>query len=143
MPDHTIQIDEKTVEEHIMRLARHGAWGETGVWRTVYSPEWIAAQEEVSGWLQDAGFEVWQDAVGNVWGRIQGTEDTGGSIATGSHIDSQTPGGRYDGALGVISGFLAIKSLVEQYGQPRRTVEVVSMCEEESSRFPSTNFWGS
>jgi allantoate deiminase len=142
MTTNTVQINQGDVEQRIMSLARHGAYGETGVWRTVYSPEWVAAQDEVASWFEQAGFEVWRDAVGNVWGRVQGTEP-GKSIATGSHIDSQTPGGRYDGALGVISGFLSVKALVEQYGQPKQTLEVVSLCEEESSRFAATNFWGS
>jgi allantoate deiminase len=143
MPEKSITVSPDLVEQHVMSLARHGAYGETGVWRTVYSPEWVAAQDEVAGWFEAAGFEVWRDAVGNVWGRMRGTEDSDSVIATGSHIDSQTPGGRYDGALGVISGFLAAKTLVEQYGRPRKTIDVVSMCEEESSRFASTNFWGS
>jgi allantoate deiminase len=142
MAQRTIQIDPTEVQQHIDSLARHGAHGETGVWRTVYSPEWVAAQDEVAGWFANAGFEVWRDPVGNVWGRVQGTED-GKTVATGSHIDSQTPGGRFDGALGVISGFLAVKSLVEQAGRPKKTLEVVSLCEEESSRFAAANFWGS
>jgi allantoate deiminase len=142
MASETVRIDQSEVERRIMSLARHGAHGETGVWRTVYSPEWVAAQDEIAAWFEQAGFDVWRDAVGNVWGRVQGSEP-GPSIATGSHIDSQTPGGRYDGALGVISGYLAVKSLVETYGQPKRTLEVVSLCEEESSRFAATNFWGS
>ena len=82
------------------------------------------------------------DAVGNVWGRLAGTE-AGPVVATGSHIDSQNPGGRYDGALGVIAGIVALRALREQFGEPRRTLEAVSLCEEEASRFHATNFWGS
>jgi len=33
--------------------------------------------------------------------------------------------------------------LKAQFGQPKRTLEAVSLCEEEGSRFPSANFWGS
>ncbi len=90
------------VERYIFDLARHGAYGETGVWRVAYSPEWVDAQNQVTGWLEDAGLEARNDAVGNVWGRLAGTE-AGPVVATGSHIDSQNPGGRYDGALGVIA----------------------------------------
>ena len=83
-----------------------------------------------------------RDAVGSVWGKLAGSE--GGSvIASGSHIDSQTPGGRYDGALGVVAGLVALRTLREQFGSPRRTLEAVSLCEEEASRFHATNFWGS
>ncbi len=137
-----IDVDPALVERYVLALARHGAHGETGVWRTVYSPEWVAAQDEVSDWLEQAGLEVRRDAVGNVWGRLPGT-DGGPVVATGSHIDSQTPGGRYDGALGVIAAVVALRSLREQLGPPRRTLEAVSLCEEEASRFHATNFWGS
>ena len=137
-----VDVDAALVERYIFDLARHGAHGETGVWRTVYSPEWVAAQKEVGDWLRDAGLEARQDAVGNVWGRLEGTGG-GPSVVTGSHIDSQNPGGRYDGALGVIAAVVAGRSLREQFGPPRRPLEVVSLCEEEASRFHATNFWGS
>jgi len=137
-----IDVDAGLVERLILELARHGAYGETGVWRTAYSPEWVAAQDQVAAWFGEAGLEARRDAVGNVWGTLAGSEG-GPVIATGSHIDSQTPGGRYDGALGVIAGLVALRTLREQFGTPRRTLEAVSLCEEEASRFHATNFWGS
>jgi allantoate deiminase len=137
-----VDVDPALVERYLLELAQHGAYGETGVWRTAYSPEWVAAQDQVSAWLEDAGLEVRSDAVGNVWGRLAGAEG-GRVVATGSHVDSQNPGGRYDGALGVIAGIVALRSLHEQFGRPRRTLEAVSLCEEEASRFHATNFWGS
>lgn len=137
-----IKIDAQLVEHYLTELARFGAYGETGVWRTVYSPEWVAAQHQVMVWADEAGLNTWQDAVGNVWGRLAGSE-RGPSIVTGSHIDSQAPGGRFDGALGVVAGLVALRALREQFGPPRRTLELLSLCEEESSRFPSANFWGS
>ncbi|HUG13610.1 MAG TPA: hydantoinase/carbamoylase family amidase [Thermomicrobiales bacterium] len=138
----TITLDPSRIERDLMSLARHGAYGETGVWRTVYSPEWVAAQDQIAEWAAEAGLAVWRDAVGSVWGRLAGT-GAGKSIVTGSHIDSQAPGGRYDGALGVVAALTAVRTLHEQFGQPRRTLEIVSLCEEESSRFPSASFWGS
>ena len=137
-----IEIDPVAVEDAILSLARHGAHGETGVWRVAYSPEWSCAQAQVEEWLASAGLEVRRDAVGNVWGRLEGTEP-GAVIASGSHIDSQTPGGRYDGALGVVAAVAAVRALKEQVGRPRRTLEVVSLCEEEASRFRAAGFWGS
>lgn len=136
-----ITIDPRLVEHYVMTLARHGAVGETGVSREVYSPAWMAAQDEIARWCTEAALEVRRDAVGNVWGRLEGSAG-GPSIVSGSHIDSQTPGGRYDGALGVIAALVAVRSLQEQYGRPRRTIEVVSLCEEEETRFKA-RFWGS
>jgi allantoate deiminase len=137
-----VEIDPKLIERHVLELARHGAYGETGVWRTAYSREWAAAQDQVAAWFADAGLEVRRDAVGNVWGRIEGSEP-GGVIVSGSHIDSQTPGGRYDGALGVVAALVAVDALRRRFGRPRRTIETVSLCEEEASRFPAASFWGS
>jgi len=137
-----IEIDPVAVEDALLSLARHGAHGETGVWRVAYSREWSSAQAQVEEWLAAAGLEVRRDAVGNVWGRLEGTRP-GPSIVSGSHIDSQTPGGRYDGALGVVAALAAVRALKEQVGPPRRTLEVVSLCEEEASRFRAASFWGS
>jgi allantoate deiminase len=135
-------VDANVVEEMLAELARHGAVGETGVSRLVYSPEWVAAQDQVAAWLADAGLRVERDAAGNVWGFLDGSEP-GGAIVTGSHIDSQKPGGRFDGALGVVAGVLALRSLRDEHGRPRRTLAAVSLAEEEASRFARTNFWGS
>jgi allantoate deiminase len=137
-----VDVDGGLLERQVLELARHGAHGETGVWRTAYSPEWVAAQEQVAAWFADAGLEVRRDAVGNVWGRLEGGR-AGGVVASGSHIDSQTPGGRYDGALGVLAALAAVSALRGSFGRPSRTIEIVSLCEEEATRFHATNFWGS
>jgi len=137
-----IDIDPESVERHLQQLARFGAVGPTGVSRPVYSPEWVAAQDQVAAWGREADLAVRRDAVGNIWSRLNGTED-GKVIVTGSHIDTQRPGGRYDGALGVIAGLIALSALKQQLGLPKRPLEAVSLCEEEGSRFGRTHFWGS
>src|SRR3954449_278311 len=137
-----IDIHPQLVERFVAELSAHGRYGDTGVWRTAYSPEWVSAREQVAGWCREAGLEVRTDAVGNLWGRLEGTEP-GGAIVTGSHLDSMTPGGRFDGALGVIAAVIAVGSLHRQAGRPRRSLEIVALCEEEASRFPNAAFWGS
>lgn len=137
-----IRIDAELVERRVMELARIGQCAETGVCRTVYSPEWVAAQDVVARWFREAGLATRFDAVGNVWGRVEGT-DGGTAVVSGSHIDTQLPGGRYDGALGIIAALTAIEALVAQFGPPRRPVEALSLCEEEHSRFARAGFWGS
>ena len=129
-----IQIDPEQLERYILELATHGAVGETGVSRPVYSPSWASAQAQVAHWAQIAGLIVRRDAVGNLWGALPGSE-AGPSIVSGSHLDSQCPGGRYDGALGVIAALSALGALRAQLGAPRRTLELLVLCEEESSRF--------
>ncbi len=137
-----ITIDPAQVERFVFGLAQYGAWGDTGVWRPVYTPEWIAAADCFAGWCTEAGLAVTRDAVGNIWGRLDGRE-SGGAIVSGSHLDTQCPGGRYDGALGAIAALVAVEALHRQFGPPRRTLEVLALCEEESSRFATAGFWGS
>src|SRR5207249_11228569 len=90
--------------------------------------------------MKEAGLLVRRDAVGNVWGGVEGQRG-GRAIVTGSHIDTVRGGGALDGALGVVAGLEAVASLVAQFGRPTRILECVAICEEEGSRF-STNFWG-
>lgn len=137
-----INVDPQHVERLILDLGRIGEHSGTGVWRTVYSPEWLAAADLFADWCRDAGMTVSRDAAGNVWGRLDGT-DPGPSVVSGSHIDTQTPGGRYDGALGAIAALVAIAVLNRQFGKPRKTLEVLALCEEEGSRFPAASLWGS
>ena len=138
----TLSIDAAEVERMILTLGAIGTHSSTGVWRRVYEPDWVAAQALMAQWMGAAGMAARYDAVGNLWGRVEGTEG-GPAVASGSHIDSQCPGGRYDGALGVLAAFIAIRALVAKYGPPKRPLEVLSLCEEEGSRFPKAGFWGS
>lgn len=113
-----------------------------GVTRLLYTPEWSRAQHFLMERMSGMGLEVRRDEVGNVYGRLSGSENTGKVILTGSHIDTVVNGGNYDGAYGVAAAVIALHHLQRTFGQPLRTLEVVSFCEEEGSRFPLT-FWGS
>src|SRR5438876_11042961 len=134
-------MDPAFLERRRGELYVIGAEPDGGAYRPLYGPAWATAVERVERWLKDAGLRTRRDAVGNLWGRAEGT-DGGKSIVTGSHIDTVRHGGRLDGALGIVAGLTAVESLLKTNGKPRRTLEVVAICEEEGSRF-STNFWGS
>jgi allantoate deiminase len=108
--------------------------------RFIYTEPWRLAKVHVAGWMADIGLATRDDAVGNLYGKIEGSA-AGRAILTGSHIDTVIDGGRYDGALGVIASVTAIEALVRHYGRPRRTVEVLVTCDEEGGRF-RTDFWG-
>jgi allantoate deiminase len=133
-------IDPARIDELLAAMALHGAHPGGGMARVVYTPEWQAAVDELDGRLREAGFETRRDAVGNLFGRVEGSQ-AGSVVATGSHIDTAVHGGRFDGTAGVVCSFVALDALLREHGAPRRTVELVAICDEESSRFPS-NFWG-
>ena len=135
-----VAIDERRLLRRLDDLAQRGALAQGGIYRALYTPAWSSAMELVTGWLKEAGLFVRRDAVGNVWGRIEGSRG-GRAIVTGSHIDTVRGGGALDGALGVVAGIEAVTSLWERFGRPARITECVAICEEEGSRF-DTNFWG-
>lgn len=135
-----VAIDERRLLRRLDELAQRGALPGGGLYRALYTPAHVAATELVFGWMKDAGLLVHRDAVGNIWGRIEGSRG-GRAIVTGSHIDTVRGGGPLDGALGVVAAVEAVVSLVSQLGRPTRILEAVAICEEEGSRF-NTNFWG-
>lgn len=112
-----------------------------GLTRLLYSDEWYNAQNKMKEEMEAIGMTAEFDAVGNLFGTIPGSEGSG-VIATGSHIDSVVEGGNLDGQFGILAGLVAIKNLYEKHGQPKKGLQVISMAEEEGSRFPYV-FWGS
>ncbi|MGD8150654.1 Zn-dependent hydrolase [Ornithinimicrobium sp. Y1694] len=126
----------------VEQLGRIGENDHAGMDRPVYSRAWREAQDFVAAAMTQAGLSVSQDQAGNVFGRLEG-QSAEGTVLTGSHIDSVIDGGKYDGALGVLSGLAALETLIATGTKPRRPVEVVSLCEEEGSRFPGAAYFGS
>ncbi|MDU0156680.1 allantoate deiminase [Bacillus cabrialesii] len=133
---------KNSIADYIEWLAQYGASADGGVTRLLYTKEWMDAQLAVKTEMSSFGLETRFDDVGNVFGRLSGTHSPDEVIVTGSHIDTVINGGKYDGAYGVLAAMLAIKQLKETYGAPKKTLEAVSLCEEEGSRFPIT-YWGS
>ncbi|MEW4024007.1 allantoate deiminase [Bacillus sp. YAF8] len=133
---------KNSITDYIEWLAQYGASADGGVTRLLYTKEWMDAQLAVKTEMSSFGLETRFDDVGNVFGRLTGTQSPDEVVVTGSHIDTVINGGKYDGAYGVLAAMLALKQLKETYGAPKKTLEAVSLCEEEGSRFPMT-YWGS
>jgi hydantoinase/carbamoylase family amidase len=112
--------------------ARIGADG-GGVSRFAWSPELAEANAWLLGRLQELGLESELDAAGNVIGRWNAGE--GKAVLVGSHLDTVPRGGRYDGALGVLSALEAVRMLRAEGADPVRPLWVVSFNDEEGSRF--------
>ncbi|MFZ4452645.1 M20 family metallo-hydrolase [Salibacterium aidingense] len=123
-------------------LFTFGRTKENGTTRLLYSDSWLNAQHAIYDKLKSSGLSPFFDDVGNLYGRVEGTEADDAAIVTGSHIDSVVNGGKYDGTYGIIASLLAVHHLLNEYGPPKKRIDVVSLCEEEGSRFPLT-FWGS
>ncbi|QKS60139.1 allantoate deiminase [Paenibacillus barcinonensis] len=130
------------IEDMVEWLASYGSDNSGGVTRLLYDPAWSAAQKAVQAKIEHLGLTARYDDVGNLFGRLAGRDPEAKVVLTGSHIDTVTGGGKYDGAFGIIASLLAVEYLLTHHGQPLKPIEIVSLCEEEGSRFPMT-YWGS
>src|SRR5712691_150793 len=139
MNENPFSIEPQEMQRLVETLGAIGEQPGGGIIRHVYDPSWVAARQQLAEWMRDAGLAVREDGVGNMFGRIDG--DSPRTVLTGSHVDTVRLGGRYDGALGVLSALAALRVLRERAGKPKKSLEMVALCEEEDSRFHA-NFWG-
>lgn len=138
-----MSVSTQEISEIIDWLAQYGCQSEgQGMIRLLYTPEWLAAQQALKGRFEQAGMTTEFDAVGNLKGTFVGSDPAAGAVASGSHVDTVVNGGKLDGALGIEAAYLAMVDLMRTHGQPKKSLSVVSMAEEEGSRFPYV-FWGS
>jgi allantoate deiminase len=103
--------------------------------RTLLSPAMRRANDQVGGWMSAAGLSVREDAVGNLIGRLEGTDQRGKTLVLGSHLDTVRDAGRFDGALGVLLPIVVLAELRRRGRRLPFAVEVVGFSEEEGVRF--------
>ena len=98
----SINID-RLWERHKI-LAKFGQISKTGVNRQALSDEEIQARKQIIEWANKINLEISTDKVANIFFKLPGFDNNKPVVMTGSHIDSQPTGGRYDGVLGVLIG---------------------------------------
>lgn len=118
-----------------MTLAEIGATPKGGCRRLALTDEDRLARALFIEWAEAAGCTVTVDRMGNMFARRPGTDNTLAPIATGSHLDTQPSGGRFDGPLGVMCGLEVLRTLADGGVETRRPIEVVVWTNEEGSRF--------
>lgn len=116
-------------------MARIGATPAGGVDRPALSPSDIAACRLLIEWGKSLSLKPSRDAVGNLFLRLQGTDAAAAPVVSGSHLDSQPTGGKYDGVYGVLAALEACEAIVDSGQMPRRSIEVVAWMNEEGGRF--------
>jgi beta-ureidopropionase / N-carbamoyl-L-amino-acid hydrolase len=119
-----------------MQMAEIGATPHGGCNRQALTDADMAGRKLLSQWAQAAGCGVRVDAVGNIFARRPGREDTLPVVMTGSHLDTQPTGGKFDGVYGVLAGLEVIESLNDHEMTTVHPIELSVWCNEEGSRFP-------
>ena len=114
-------------------LAKFDAIGRTpgGINRVAYSDADLAGRAFTLDLFKEAGLDPRIDTAGNIIGRVEGSDRSLRPILIGSHVDSVTDGGNFDGVVGSFGAIEAARSLREQNVRLRHPLEVVVWSNEE------------
>jgi len=130
-----IRIDGQRLWASLMELAKIGATQKGGVCRLALTDLDRQARDLFRRWCEAAGCTVTVDKMGNMFARRPGRDNSLPPVMTGSHIDSQPTGGKFDGAYGIMAGLEVVRTLNDYNYETQRPVEVAVWTNEEGSRF--------
>jgi N-carbamoyl-L-amino-acid hydrolase len=120
-------------------LARFDAVGRTGggINRVAYSDADLAGRTFTLGLFREAGLTPRIDAAGNILARLEGAEPSLPPIVIGSHVDSVTDGGNFDGPVGSFGAIEVARTLRERGARLRHPLDVVVWQNEEGGTIGS------
>ena len=130
-----LRIDGPRLWASLMELAKIGATPKGGVCRLTLTDLDKQGRDLVSRWAREAGMTVTIDKIGNGFLRRPGRNNALPPIVTGSHIDTQPTGGKFDGNYGVLAGIEVVRTLNDHGIQTEAPIEVAWWTNEEGSRF--------
>jgi len=133
-------VDEARHWARLMEMAELGAIpGPTpedpGVNRACLTPLDRTARRKLIGWGAEIGLTAAVDEMGNLFLRHEGTDPAAAPVLTGSHMDTQPNGGRFDGIWGVLAGLEAVQAIRAAGIATKRPIEIVAWTNEEGGRF--------
>ncbi len=130
-----LKINAQRLWDSLMLFAEIGATDKGGCNRQALTDLDKQARDLWVSWAEDAGCSIRIDTMGNIFARREGLKDDLPVVMTGSHIDTQPTGGKFDGVYGVLASLEVIRSLNDQGVQTNHPIEAVIWTNEEGARF--------
>jgi N-carbamoyl-L-amino-acid hydrolase len=130
-----LRINGPRLWTSLMDLARIGATDKGGVKRLALTDLDRQGRDLVVQWGREAGLAITVDKIGNVFMRREGANPALPPVVTGSHIDTQPTGGKFDGNYGVLAGLEVVRTLNDLQIRTDAPIEVAFWTNEEGSRF--------
>jgi beta-ureidopropionase / N-carbamoyl-L-amino-acid hydrolase len=130
-----IRIDADRLWDSLMEMAKIGATEKGGVCRLALTDLDKEGRDLFVRWCREAGCTVTVDRMGNIFARRPGRDNSLPPVMTGSHLDTQPTGGKFDGIFGVLAGLEVIRTLNDCNYQTQAPIEVAVWTNEEGSRF--------
>ncbi len=130
-----LRINGERLWASLMELAQIGATPKGGVCRLTLTDLDKQGRDLVLRWAREAGMSIIIDKIGNGFMRRAGRNNALPPIMTGSHIDTQPTGGKFDGNYGVLAGIEVVRTLNDHGVETEAPIEVAFWTNEEGSRF--------
>ena len=130
-----IRADEQRLWASLMDMGRIGATPGGGVGRIALTELDKQARDLFVSWCRAAGCSVRVDRMGNIFARRPGSDPRRAAVMTGSHLDTQPLGGKFDGIYGVLAGLEAVRAMNDANVTTRAPIDVVVWTDEEGVRF--------
>ncbi len=130
-----LKVNGDRLRSTLEEMAKIGATPGGGVQRLTLTDEDKQAKDLFVKWLNELNLEIHIDEMGNIFGKRSGKNNDLPPVMSGSHIDSQPKGGRFDGILGVMGPLEALRTLHENNIETERPIVIVDWTNEEGSRF--------
>ncbi|XWX03005.1 Zn-dependent hydrolase [Aggregatilineales bacterium SYSU G02658] len=129
----TLKVNSNRMLAHFEELSMIGATALGGVARPALSNEDLRARTWLVERLEGYGFELRDDAVGNIGGILRSTTPQAKTLLVGSHLDTTLNGGKYDGSIGIIAGLECMLTVREAGIALPFHLEVIDFTDEEGS----------
>ena len=131
-----LRINGERLWDSLMEMAKVGATDKGGNCRLALTDLDREGRDLFVRWCEEAGCTIRIDKMGNIFARREGRNEALPPVMTGSHLDTQPTGGRFDGVYGVLAGLEVVRSLNDLNYETEHPIEVVVWTNEEGSRFP-------
>ncbi|MCY4539449.1 MAG: M20 family metallo-hydrolase [Chloroflexi bacterium] len=128
-----LKINENRLIEDLRELSLIGATAAGGVSRPALTVHDIEARQWYRSKIAAAGLDYALDGAGNQSAILRSDPPSDKRILAGSHLDSVPDGGRYDGALGLLVAFEALRTIKDNGIRPALTLEAVNFTDEEGA----------
>ncbi|MBN7129768.1 Zn-dependent hydrolase [Burkholderia multivorans] len=119
----------------LMEMAQVGGTPIGGVRRLALTEEDAAGRTLFAKWCVEAGMTLSVDRVGNLFARRAGQSPDARPVASGSHLDTQPEGGRFDGVYGVLAALEVARTMNDAGIETEKPFEIVVWTNEEGARF--------
>ena len=130
-----IQINQERLWDSLMEMAKIGPTEKGGSKRLALTDLDKQGRDLFVTWCKAAGCSVTVDRMGNIFARRPGRRGDLAPVVTGSHLDTQPTGGKFDGVYGVLAGLEVIRTLNDHNYETDAPIEVAVWTNEEGARF--------